>query len=248
MDGTKTGSANILLIGLSIGLILGGAIGYLYASTTLQSLETELSSSKTQVQAPPLTIKTPSTTSRPAPIVNINMEELVDDDPWFGNPEASVVIVEFSDFQCPFCERATATVRQIRDTYGDDILFVYRDFPIHSIHPQAQKAAEGAQCADDQGKFWDYHDILFEKRTEWAAETGVAKFKEYAADLSLDTEEFNSCLDTGKYASEVGDDLAAGQALGVTGTPTFFINGIRLVGAQPFTSFQGIIDQELAKT
>jgi protein-disulfide isomerase len=249
MGQSDLNGVKLLLVGIGIGLVIGGAIGFLYAKVSILS-------SGTEIQAPPQTIITPTTTRTPAPtttttrtpapIADVNMKELVDDDPWFGNPDAKVVIVEFSDFQCPFCARATPTVKQIEETYGDEILFVYRDFPIHSIHPQAQKAGEAAQCAFEQDLFWDYHDLLFEKQQEWSAAIGVAKFKEYAATLNLDTEEFNNCLDTDKYAMEVGDDLNAGQEVGVTGTPTFFINGRKLVGAQPFTSFQNIIDQELA--
>jgi protein-disulfide isomerase len=137
-------------------------------------------------------------------------------------------------------------VTKIIDTYGDRVLFVYRDFPLHSIHPEAGKAAEAAQCADDQGRFWDYHDTVFENQQDWSG-VGVPKFKEYAADLGLDTMAFDECLDSDKYAGEVSDDLLAGQQLGVTGTPTFFINGKMVVGAQSYSVFQNIIDEELAK-
>ena len=178
------------------------------------------------------------------------MGELVDDDPVKGDPDAQVVIVEFSDFQCPFCERwAQQTLPQLKQNYIDTgkVKLIYRDFPLSSIHPEAQKAAEATECADDQGKFWEYHDILFEKRGEWSG-AGAAKFKQYAADLGLDTAAFDDCLDSDKYKDEVLGDLNAGRAVGVTGTPTFFINGQKLVGAQPFTAFEAIIEEELAKS
>ncbi|MFQ5800857.1 MAG: DsbA family protein [Candidatus Hydrothermarchaeales archaeon] len=191
--------------------------------------------------------KPPAPTQPPAQETTIDMKALIDDDPWAGDKDAEVIIVEFSDFQCPFCARAAPTVNQIKKIYGDKVLFVYRDFPLSSIHPQAQKAAEASQCAFEQDKFWEYHDLLFEKQQDWAG-VGVPKFKEYAADLGLDTDQFNGCLDSGKHAQEVTSDLQRGQHLGVTGTPTFFINGKKVVGAQPFSVFQGIIDDELAKT
>ena len=195
---------------------------------------------------PPLKTQAPTT---PPPAPEVDMGELVDDDPVKGNPDAQVVIVEFSDFQCPFCERfAEQTLPELKEKYIDTgkVKLIYRDFPLSSIHPEAQKAAEATECADDQGKFWAYHDILFEKRSEWSG-VGAAKFKEYAVDLGLDTHAFDECLDSDKYKDEVLDDLNAGQAVGVTGTPTFFINGQKLVGAQPFTAFETVIDEELAK-
>lgn len=168
-----------------------------------------------------------------------------DDDPSIGPENASVTIIEFSDFQCPFCTKAEPVISQILENYKGKVRFVYRDFPL-SFHQYAQKAAEASECADEQGKFWKYHDTLFEKQSEWSSE-GVAKLKEYAADLGLNAEQFNKCLDSGKYASEVQKDFTDGQEAGVSGTPAFFINGKALVGAQPFEAFQQIIEQELSK-
>jgi protein-disulfide isomerase len=192
-------------------------------------------------------IQRPATTQAPLAETNINMQALIDDDPSAGNVNAKVIVVEFSDFQCPFCAKALPTVSQIKETYGDKILFVYRDFPLHDIHPEAGKAAEAAQCAFEQGLFWEYHDNIFEKQGEWVG-VGVPKFKEYAGALGLNVESFNECLDSGKYADEVEADLLEGQHFGVTGTPSFFINGRKITGAQPFSVFQDIIDEELVKT
>lgn len=111
-------------------------------------------------------------------------------------------------------------------------------------HQYAQKSGEAAECADEQGKFWQYHDLLFQKQDEWSS-AGVPKFKEYAQTLGLDTNKFNSCLDSGKYANEVKKDFADGQSYGVSGTPTFYINGVELVGAQPYSAFQQAVEQEL---
>jgi len=167
----------------------------------------------------------------------------VDDDPFIGSKDAPVTIIEFSDFQCPFCKRAEPTIKQILETYGDKIRFVYRDFPL-TFHQNAQKAAEAAECADEQGKFWEYHDLLFEKQTEWSSD-GVKKFKEYAVQLNLNTKDFNDCLDSGKMISEVNKDFQDGQSYGVTGTPTFFINNELISGAQPFEVFKQKIEEAL---
>lgn len=154
-----------------------------------------------------------------------------------------IVIEEFSDFECPFCGRAFPTVEQVLHEYGDQVEFVYKHFPLTSIHPRAQKASEASECARDQGMFKEYHDKLFENQR--ALE--ISNLKQYAADLGLDTDKFNSCLDDGEKASIVNNDLQEGRQKGVSGTPTFFINGQKLVGAQPYSVFKAAIDQQLAK-
>jgi protein-disulfide isomerase len=159
-----------------------------------------------------------------------------------GAKDAPVTIVEFSDFQCPFCKNATTTVKQLVDKYPGKVKWVFRDFPIPSLHPAAPKAHEAARCAAEQGKFWEYHDLLFEKSPRQAPD----ELKQYARDLKLDADAFAGCLDSGRYQAEVNRDVSEGSQLGVTGTPTFFINGLQLVGAQPAAKFQKIIDSELA--
>src|SRR3989344_2071642 len=129
----------------------------------------------------------------PTGIVDVS----ADDDPVIGDKDAKVTIIEFSDFQCPFCSRfREQTFDQLKKEYIDTgkVKFVYRDFPLESIHPNALKAAEASECADDQGKFWEYHDILFSKQDEWSQSDGISKFKVYAKDLSLDTSKFDKCL------------------------------------------------------
>ena len=176
----------------------------------------------------------------------INRVEVgADDDPVKGMKNAPVTIIEFSDFQCPFCERFfTQTLPLIEKNYiqTGKVRLVYRDFPL-GFHENAEKAAEAAECADEQGKFWEYHDKIFANQNA----IGVSNLKQYAETLGLNMEKFNSCLDSGKMASEVKEDLKDGTKYGVTGTPSFFINGINLVGAQPYSVFEQIIKQEIEK-
>jgi protein-disulfide isomerase len=160
-----------------------------------------------------------------------------------GTKDAPVTIVEFSDFQCPFCKTANATIKQVLDKYPGKVRLVFRDYPLATLHPQAPKAHEAARCAADQGKFWEYHDLLFDRSPRMAP----ADLKQYAQELKLETAAFAQCLDSGKYAAEVDKDFQEGVGLGLTGTPSFFINGRQLVGAQPLAAFQKIVDGELAK-
>lgn len=165
-----------------------------------------------------------------------------DDDPAWGPENAKVTVIEFSDFQCPYCRRFhEETLPQLRALYGDRIRFVYRDLPLTSIHGFAQGAAEAAECANEQGRFWEYHDLLFQNQT--ALQT--PDLKAYAARLGLNQAAFDACVDSHKYADEVNADIDDASAAAVTGTPTFFINGRRLVGAQPLSAFQQAIDAAL---
>ena len=157
-----------------------------------------------------------------------------------GPASAPIELVEFSDFQCPFCFRATPTVNQVLSTYGDKIHFVYRHYPLPN-HPNARPAAEAAACAADQSKFWPYHDKLFEDPSK----LDLSDLKRTAATLGLDSAKFNSCLDSHTKKDVVDADLEAGQEAGVDGTPAFFINGRMISGAQPFEVFKKIIDEEL---
>jgi len=183
-----------------------------------------------------------------APVVDMD----VGDAPTKGPADAKVQIVEFSDFECPYCAKfVTQTMPQILSTYGDKVLFAFRNYPLPaSMHPYAQKAAEASECANDQGKFWEYHDLLFGKQSDLSAlvqadptngvNQVVDQLKQYAASLSLDTAKFNECLDSGANAEKVSSDASAmTEALtkaGVTrfGTPSFFINGKFISGAYPF--------------
>jgi protein-disulfide isomerase len=157
-----------------------------------------------------------------------------------GPSGAPIELIEFSDFQCPFCQRANPTVQQVLSTYGDRIRFVYRNYPLPS-HPNARPAAEAAACAADQDKFWPYHDRLFANPSKLSA----ADLKQHAADLGLDAGQFNACVDTHKFKARIDADIEAGDQVGVNGTPAFFINGRMLSGAQPFDAFKRVIDDEL---
>lgn len=163
--------------------------------------------------------------------------------PYFGKQDAPVEIIEFSDFQCPFCKRFfEETYPQIKEEYikTGKVKMYYRDFPLPS-HQYAQKAAEAARCAGDQEKYWAMHDEMFTYQNAISAD----ELKFYAETIGLDMASFSTCLDTGKYAEEVQKDVADGQAMGVGGTPTFFINGIIISGAYPFEAFKQIIDEQL---
>ncbi len=168
--------------------------------------------------------------------------DIASDDPFKGPGSAKVTLVEFSDFQCPACGAAYPTLKTLSGEYSDRVKFVYRDFPLTQIHPYAQKAAEAANCALEQEKFWEYHDMLFENQESLQ----VAQLKQYAVSLGLDAEQFNSCLDSAKYANEVASDQSDGIRFGVNGTPTFFINGTKYSNMS-YAQFKGIIDAELAK-
>lgn len=163
--------------------------------------------------------------------------------PALGPETAPVTIVEFSDFECPFCKRIFPTLNQVMDEYEGRVRLVFRQFPLHSLHPNAQKAAEASLCADDQGQFWEMHDAMFEK----SGGLNVASLKTRAADLGLDEDAFGSCLDSGQFADQVAADVTAGRALGVSGTPALFINGRYLSGAQPFEVIARVIDDELQR-
>jgi len=165
------------------------------------------------------------------------------DDPALGPAGAPVTIIEFSDFQCPFCQRVVPTLKRVRETYGDRVRLVWKDFPLTSIHPQAFKAAEAAQCAREQGKFWEYHDRLFGNQQA----LDVDSLKKYAVDTALDAAKFNACLDTAKYAERVQAQMEVGAGLGVNSTPAVFVNGRLLSGAQPYETFSAVIDEELQR-
>jgi len=160
-----------------------------------------------------------------------------------GPKDAPVTLVEFTDFQCPFCGRALATVKEVIRQYPEKVRWVFRDFPIASLHSNAPKAAEAARCAGDQGKFWEYHDLLFESQ----AQATIADFKRFAEQLKLDPKGFGQCMDSGKHQAAVEADVQEGTRLGITGTPTFFINGRIMVGAQPLDSFKKVIEAELRR-
>jgi len=164
-------------------------------------------------------------------------------DPSIGPQDAPVTIVEFSDYQCPYCQSwYQQTFNQLLTSYPDQIRFVYRDLPL-PMHPEAVPAAEAAHCAGEQDAYWGFHDALFSGQYE----LGRASYEQIAASLGLDSAAFITCLDDHRYRAEVDEDAADAARVGLNGTPSFVINGRVLVGALPFSEFKAIIDEELAK-
>lgn len=160
-----------------------------------------------------------------------------------GPANAPVTIVEFSDFECPFCSGLYPTLKRVEETYKDKVRIVYRQFPLNHIHPHAQKAAEASLCAHDQDKFWQFHDEMFLDQKNLT----VDDLKSKAAKLSLNAATFSGCLDSGKYAGAIRDSIAEGSSVGVDGTPALFINGRYLGGNQPYDEIAKIIDDELLR-
>jgi protein-disulfide isomerase len=246
--------------GMMVALIAVVAIAAFFAGTyfsnldsdaiTKSDLEDALSKLESKITAQQASSQ--QAPSQPSQPVKISL----DDDPIRGDPNAPITIVEFSDFQCPFCARFhVQTLPLLLEEYIDTgkVNLVYRDFPIQSIHPNALPAAVAAECANEQGKYWEYHDTLFEKQNSWNrldSNTVISTFSQYATDVGLEQQQFDSCLGSGKYLEEVQGDLSDGRAYDITGTPGFFIGNdeigfVKINGAQPFESFQRIIDAQL---
>jgi protein-disulfide isomerase len=159
-----------------------------------------------------------------------------------GDAKAPVTIVEFSDFQCPFCQKAQVTLKNLLAKYDGRVKLAFLDFPMRTLHPQAQIAAEASRCAGKQGKFWEYHDALFADQSK-LDEAGLVQT---ARGFGLDEKSFQSCLNAGKFKSQIEQDLQEGNKVGAAGTPAFFIDGIYVNGVRPEAEFEKIIDTELA--
>jgi protein-disulfide isomerase len=189
------------------------------------------------------------TVAPPPQVVKVENGKL----PILGDEKAKVTIVEFSDFQCPFCKRyIDETHEQLKEKYIDTgkVKFTFRHYPLTSIHPNAQVAHEASECANEQGKFWEYHDLIFAQQDTWSPQTlsdATISLVGYAGELGLNTDQFKSCVETEKFKQAVEADLEAGTQVQVDGTPAFFVNGYRLVGAQPFSEFERVIEEELKK-
>lgn len=248
----KKSSFNGLVIGLiaAVGVAAFFAGSYVSGLDSNQITQKDLSDAMAKLELKMLQNQLPS--SQPKQPVKIS----ADDDPVRGNADASITIIEFSDFQCPFCARFhIQTLPLLLENYIDagKAKLVYRDFPIQGIHPNAIPAAAAAECADEQGKYWEYHDKLFENQNQWnQLETpdAVSIFGQYAKEIELNQEQFDVCLTTGKYIDEIRKDLDDGREYGVSGTPGFFIGNeelgfVELKGAQPFENFQKVLDLQL---
>ena len=251
----KKSTYNNMLKGIVAAIAIATFFGG-YSLGTLDNADSEVSNEElkemlSDIKAAPQPAQAPSQPSAPA-IVMVSL----DDDPVKGDANAPVTIIEFSDFQCPFCSRFyQQTLSQIEKDYIDTgkVKFVYRDLPLDNLHPNARPAHIAAECADEQGKFWDYHDILFEKQSEWnrlAAADLQSTLTLYASDLGLQSSAFENCLKSEKIADEVQKDALDAAKIGATGTPAFYIGNekdgfIKISGAQPFANFQAAIDAQL---
>lgn len=238
----KNTSLNVFLVFVLI--IFAFLLGML--TNKVIYLEQQMSITPTPVAQQPDTPPTP-----PLVVSDMTAGKL----PILGNKDAKVTVVEFSDFQCPFCKQYFDDAhKQLKTAYIDTgkIAFAYRHYPLNSIHPLAQKAGEAAECANEQDKFWEYHDLLFKNQDVWSQITDTQEVLNsftygMAEQLGLNTDQFLTCLESDKYKKAVDDDTAAGNAAQVNGTPTFFINGVRVVGAVPFSALQKVIEEELKK-
>ncbi len=243
-----------IVAAIAIATFLGGyAVGTLDGgSNSLSADEIKDIISEIEANAPaPQPAQAP-----PRPTAPQTFQVLLEDDPFKGNPNAPVTVVEFSDFQCPFCSRFfTQTLPALQENYIDTgkIKLVYKDLPLDNLHPNARPVHIAAECADEQGMFWEYHDVLFEKQSEWqrlSSSDLQTTLIQYADDFGLQTASFEACLSSPEMADEVNADFLQAAQYGATGTPTFFIgnekNGfIKLVGAQPYAAFQAAIDAQL---
>ena len=226
---------------LPLAFVLGLSVGYLFWG---RSGESTAQNQPAAAAAQPTSQSSSSQASTQGEIQKVNRYNVsVDDDPSIGFADAPITIIEFSDYECPYCRQwHTEVYQRLLAAYPEQVRLVYRDFPLTSIHRNAFPAAEAANCANEQGVFWEYHDKLFSMELGLSSEA----YQGYAQELDLDMNEFIECLESGRYKDEVQADFDFAANLGIRSTPTFFINGIALVGAQPFEVFQEVIDKELA--
>lgn len=240
---TTAKTNQIALFLIPVFFILGIGIGYLIwgrspspVTAAVNPTVSPVAENRTAQAASPA-VDQPTT----APTVR-RYDVPVDDDPFLGMEDAAITLIEFSDYECPFCTRwHTEVFAPLMKKYPDQVRFVYRDFPLPS-HPNAIPAAEAANCANEQGAFWEYHDRLFATTQGLSA----AVYEKIAAELGLDLEQFTQCVEDRTYQAEVDADFQYAANLGVTSTPTFFLNGIPIVGAQPFEFFDEVVRRELA--
>jgi len=252
----KKSTFNKLLVGIISAVVVSAFLGgYVLGAETVEPEKIIIRDAEDvigSIQTQQSTQSSPSTNS--PSVISISL----DDDPVKGDPNAPITIVEFSDFQCPFCAKFhSTTLPQLEANYIDSgkVKFVYRDFPIQSIHPNAVPAAIASECADEQGMFWEYHDLVFENQKKWQGLSGrimVDTFEQYALELGLNTSNFNTCLESAKYADEVTKDLQDGTSYGVTGTPGFFVGNdelgyVKIIGAQPYPVFERLIEDQIAR-
>jgi protein-disulfide isomerase len=228
-----------LILGASIvagGLLVQSAIDN--AATQIAGVRAALSEMKSSLREAAAPAPQAARPGKPDPNRRYNVN--IAGSPARGSDSAKITIVEFSDFQCPFCSRVVPTMDQIEEEYGDQVRIVFKHLPL-SIHSKAKAAHAAAEAAHRQGKFWEMHDAIFANQREMSPE----KYVEYAAEMGLDVEQFKRDVVGDDVKRKVDADTKEASALGVTGTPAFFINGKFLSGARPFDAFKDVIDEEL---
>lgn len=233
-----------LILGLVIGIALGSTVTVLSA----KFIGTASNRAGTDNAANPARVITTGESpeanpSAAIPAARAAQIDVADDDHIRGSKDAPVLLVEYSDFECPFCQRHHPTMKNILQKYGDKVAWVYKHFPL-SFHPQAMPAALASECASDQGKFWEYADAIFEGQEDMKARGG-AFFEDLASRLGLNAGQFKDCFDSQKHLAKVNADYAEGQANGVTGTPGTFVNGVLVSGAVPEAQLASVIEQQL---
>ncbi len=255
-DGGKISIKKSMLGALVISVIVVSLTAVFFAGSYISLKSDQITKSELNEAIAKLESRISKTQQADARVKEMPISVSIDDDPVRGDHDAPITIVEFSDFQCPFCARfQIQTLPLILEQYVETgkVKFVYRDFPIQNSHPNAMPAAAASECAHEQNKYWEYHDALFENQGVWNKvdiASAVTIFKEFAVELDLNQDQFSNCLDSGKYIEEINNDLKDGRDYGITGTPGFFIgneeNGfVKLNGAQPFEAFKNIIDSQL---
>ena len=248
----RKSSFNGLIIGLVVAVGIAAFFAGLYSSNlnSNQISEEDLQEAIAKLELKMLQNQLPTQQAKPPVKISI------DNDPIIGNPDAPITIIEFSDFQCPFCARFhVQTLPLLLEEYINQgkVKLVFRDFPIQNLHPNALPASVAAECANDQGRFKEMHDALFDNQDQWnKLETAdaLALFSQYASEIKLDQDTFDSCLTNGEHIEEIRKDLEDGRDYGVSGTPGFFVGNdeigfVELKGAQPYESFKKIIDAQL---
>lgn len=229
-------------LGIMVGISAVSLLGFILSFSAYRNAVGDGGSAKTAVantNSNTNSAAVANTNTAPAAPVDIKIEKT---DHIRGNKNAKVTLVEFSDFQCPYCESFNKTVDKILAEYKDKIRLVFKNYPLTTIHNMAQKAAEAAECAGQQNKYWEMHDKLFANQSTLSVEN----FKLWAKELGLKESTFKSCLDEGKTAAKVTADQAYGDSIGVNGTPTSYINGNLVAGAQSYDYVKNLIDQALA--
>jgi protein-disulfide isomerase/copper chaperone CopZ len=237
----KNPAKAFFVLGLFVSIfIMSLTINILFGFVWFKSRDVQASEPRNLVQNNPKP-QAPSPSPEVQAVDQVQDFNITKNDHVRGNFDAPITLVEYSDFECPYCEKHFPTLNKILNDYKGQVRLVYKHFPL-SFHKNSEKAAEASECASEQGKFWEYHDKLFENQSNGYS---VTSFKQWASDLNLNTSQFNDCLDSGKYASKVQADLADGQNRGVGGTPATFVNGQLVSGAVPYESFKTVIDQIL---